>query len=115
VPVPRAQPVGLVPQAGTPAAQLAGAQPVTAASAGTQKQLPVLRAQPMSPAQPGMLNPFDVGGPFGPGGQYDVTQTGGGSQQAPPALPTPQTDADFAAIPSGSQFVDLDGITKIKP
>jgi hypothetical protein len=63
-----------------------------------------------------MLNPFDVGGPFGPGGQYDVTQTGGGNAQATaPSLPRPQTDDDFAAIPSGSQFIDLDGITKVKP
>ena len=114
VPVPRAQPVGLVPQAGTPAAQLAGAG--TAAPRAQLVSPPQTRgAQGIQPAQPGMLNPFDVGGPFGPGGQYDVTQTGGGSQQAPPALPTPKTDDEFAAIPSGSQFVDLDGYTKTKP
>ena len=41
--------------------------------------------------------------------------TSGAPTAAPGAgLPTPQTQDDYDAIPSGSQFVDVDGITKTK-
>jgi hypothetical protein len=42
----------------------------------------------------------------------EVINSGAGSASA--NLPTPQTQADYDAIPSGSDFIDVDGIQKTK-
>jgi len=90
---PRAIPVGAAPPPGTEASRLAGAVPSTAAQAQTDQGTDTM------------------GDPFGPSGALDVTQ-GGGAGNA--NLPSPQTQDDYDAIPSGSPFIDTDGITKTK-
>jgi len=84
--------------------------------AGGGRYTPALRAQPVTgPSAVAQAAPTgqttDTSGlpPGASGPLPDTTQSA-----AAPSLPSPQTQSDYDAIPSGSQFVDTDGITKTK-
>jgi hypothetical protein len=106
---PRALPVGAAPPPGTEAARLAGAVPVPATAPSVAGQ-----SADSGTALADQANPFAEGGSlynWSMGGQA-TDQTSGQADTS--SLATPQTQADYDAIPSGSQFVDIDGITKTK-
>jgi len=97
---PRAVPVGAAPPPGTEASRFAGAVPGAAPGAAPQAD------------QSQTDQTTDTGDIFGPGGSMDVTQ------YAPVDLSSFSSNAEaqpyYDAIPSGQQFIDMDGITKTK-
>jgi hypothetical protein len=80
---------------------------------GPAPRATLVNAPPSASQTTAATQPIDTLGTLGDEALVQEV-TGSGSASSSAQLPTPQTQEDYEAIPSGSDFIDVDGIQKTK-